>query len=135
MKERTKNAFKKLADLTCKKCEECPKHAEKTGEPMDPYRCCDKMFCQIVEMGLRWKGVPLEKPNVGGIPFMGEKGCVVSPELRPYCTGFVCVPHFKDREFRREYDRTIAEINEDKDGPKMPEIMKALTGQRKRETE
>ena len=124
MKERTKNAFKKLGEITCGKCSTCPV-AEK-------HRCCDKMFCSMVEAALRVKGIPVpEKPNVGGIPFMGEKGCVVPPELRPYCTGFVCAPHFSDRDFRREYDRLIQKIAEDKDAPRMPDIMRGLFAKRK----
>lgn len=126
MKERTKNAFKKLAEITCGKCSSCP-----VGEK---FRCCDKMFCGMVEQSLKAKGITLEKPNVGGIPYMSEKGCVVPPELRPYCTGFVCTPHFTDRNFRREYDRLIEKIGQDPEAPKMPNIMRGMMHYRKKET-
>ncbi len=119
MKERTKNAYKKLAQITCQKCETCP-----TGGLQ--YRCCDTMFCAAVESDLTSQGIMIEKPNIGGLPYMGENGCVVAPELRPYCTGFVCTEQFKDRSFRREYDRTIDKIRQDPDAPLMPDIFKGI---------
>jgi hypothetical protein len=135
MKDRTKNTFKKLADLTCGKCSQCPAMAERDGEPMSEnekkFRCCDKMFCHKVRAYLNHLGIKMEEPNIGGIPFMGEKGCVVPPHLRPYCTGFVCTPHFKDRDFRREYDRLISKIASDPEAPPMPAIMSGLSSRRK----
>lgn len=45
---------------------------------------------------------------------MGEKGCVVPPEHRPFCATFVCPPHLKtDRKFRREYARLRAKVEAD----------------------
>lgn len=85
-------AFKKLSDLCVEACKNC-------NDP-EPYRCCDKMFCNIVAK--TYKG---EQPNIGGLPFMGEKGCVVPPDQRPMCTGFVCPDLLADRGFRREYER------------------------------
>jgi hypothetical protein len=40
---------------------------------------------------------------------MGERGCVVPPEHRPFCTGYVCAPHLADRTFRRKYERLCTE--------------------------
>jgi hypothetical protein len=134
MKDRTKNCFKKLADITGQKCAGCPSMAEKDGTPFSEhekkFRCCDKLFCSKVKSDLTQMGIMIAEPNVGGIPFMGEKGCVVPAHLRPYCSGFVCHPHFKDREFRREYDRLINKITTDPEAPAMPEIMKYLISRR-----
>lgn len=112
MKDSTKNAFKKLCDLTKSKCETCVCEEE--------YRCCDKLFCNAVEKHLSSQGIVIDKPNLGGIPYMGNTGCVVSPELRPMCTGFACNHHFDDRNFRREYHRLVDKINQDETSPKMP---------------
>jgi hypothetical protein len=112
MKEATKTAFAKLGQITQAKCATCPAPTV--------HRCCDKIFCGFVEEMLVEAGEPTPpKPNIGGIPFMGENGCVLSPEQRPFCTGYVCAPHTKDRVFRREYDRLILKINRDPKAPKM----------------
>lgn len=105
MKDSTKNAFKKLSELTLSKCQTCVSP--------DKYRCCDKLFCDAVEKNLIKQNIKIEKPNVENIPYMGEKGCVVPPELRPLCTGFACPDHFDDRKFRREYDRLVEKVNSD----------------------
>jgi hypothetical protein len=120
MKERTRNTFRRLADITGKKCAGCP--------ATDTYRCCDKMFCQLNIMYLNAKKLPIpEQPGVGGIPFMGNTGCVVPPEYRPYCTAYVCPPHFQaDRDFKREYDRLIARFAQDKDAPPMEKIVSGI---------
>jgi hypothetical protein len=116
MKESTKGQFKKLSELTSPKCAQCPGQAQT--------RCCDKMFCDLNKALATGKGYSLpEGPNLAGIPFMGENGCVLSPEQRPYCTGYVCPPHFADREFRRQYDRILEKIARDPEAPPMPEIM------------
>jgi hypothetical protein len=122
MKTCTVNAFQKLANLTRSKCETCP------NTPV--HRCCELVFCKMVEQDFP-KGVTYDKPSVGGIPFMSEKGCVVAPEHRPFCTGFVCFEHFADRGFRREYDRTVSTIQADKDAPLLPKSQlaeKAIRG-------
>jgi len=116
MKERTKNAFKKLFEITSEKCKSCP--------ATESHRCCDKLFCNIVESDLQRLGIFFPKPNVGKIPYMGEKGCIVPPELRPRCTGYICSPFFSDRDFRREYDRLIEKINQDPEVPPMPKVKK-----------
>ena len=85
----------------------------------------------MVSVGLSKQGLEYPKPNVGGIPYMGEKGCVVAPEHRPYCTGFICAPHFQDREFRREYDRLVSKITQDPEAPKLPDIVGNLPIKRK----
>lgn len=106
MKESTVNAFKKMADLTNEKCKTCP--------VTEKYRCCDKMFCAMVAAELKKKGIHIEPTGNPEVPFMGDRGCVVPPEHRPFCSTFVCAPHLEeDRKFRREYCRTRDKIEED----------------------
>ena len=94
--------FEKLSKLTSAACASCPskgfiekKHTE--------FRCCDKMFCDLVEEQLSASNKTYPKPNVGGIPYMSETGCVVKPHDRPQCTGYVCIDHLKNDEFNKEY--------------------------------
>ncbi len=95
----TKEAFTKLSDITKKKCETCV-----VPEKDKQYRCCDRMFCEMVrdnfpdDVSYPWK-------DSHKVPFMGDSGCVVSPEHRPLCSAFVCNSQLKDRKFRREYER------------------------------
>jgi hypothetical protein len=107
MKDNTKKLLNDLSNVMVKKCKDCPSD--------DEFRCCDVLFCGFVEKYLNSKGIFKDKPNVGGIPYMGEKGCVLPPELRPQCTGFSCQENFEDRKFRREYDRLVEKINKDPD--------------------
>lgn len=94
-----KEVFEKLASLTKKKCEVCV-----VPESDKQYRCCDKMFCEVVRMDLPM-GVSYPWQDSHKVPFMGDNGCVVSPEHRPLCSAFVCSSHLEDRKFRREYER------------------------------
>jgi hypothetical protein len=110
MKESTKNAFRKLAVLTGTKCGTCaPASAA-------PYRCCDAIFCEATADELVAAGEALPNaPNIRGMMFMGEHGCVLSPEQRQFCTSYVCPKHLQDRVFRRDYQRLISKINRDPD--------------------
>jgi len=108
LKESTVNAIRKIAELTGPKCASCPGG--------DQYRCCDKMFCSTVKIP---SGIHFDKPNVNGIPYMGEKGCVLPPEYRPMCSTFVCGGHLDDRKFRREYDRLMDKVR--KEFPEYPD--------------
>lgn len=120
MKDRTRTAFNKLGGITGKKCAQCP--------ATEKYRCCDAMFCNLNAAYLRAVKAPeFPMPGVGGIPYMSESGCTIPPAYRPYCTGYVCLPHFTaDRDFRREYDRLIGRIGQDPAAPPMPRIMKSF---------
>jgi hypothetical protein len=102
MKQVTKDRINRLSKFMAPFCEKCP-----SGEE---FRCCDKMFCSFVEEELHQQ---VNKPNVGGIPFMSSLGCVLDPHLRKKCTGFCCEDLLKDRSFRREYEKRIIKINED----------------------
>lgn len=109
MKASTVNTIRRLAAITGERCGRCP--------GVGPDRCCDDAFCQVVEVGLRATG--REVPAATGHPkarFLGPSGCVLPPEFRPGCAGYVC-PSWKvhDRTFRREVERLEARVFADPD--------------------
>lgn len=68
------------------------------------YRCCDKMFCELTKE-LFPPGVEY-KPTGHEIPFMGPNGCIVKPEHRLFCTGFLCPGIKKDYpNIWKEYEK------------------------------
>jgi hypothetical protein len=75
--------FQQMADLTNPECGKC----------LNPYSCCDGMYCHCAEEYARdeW-GIELRPLKTGHptIPFLGENGCVVAPHLRPLCTLHTC---------------------------------------------
>ncbi len=88
----SKTAFDKLAKYTRSICNTCPSHdgfPEQEKPRHAKYRCCDRMFCDAVAADLP-DGVHYQYDAVAAIPFLGPTGCRVSPEHRPYCTGYVC---------------------------------------------
>ena len=106
MRTKTVNCLRKVQKLTQAKCETCPESLE--------HRCCDVMFCRMAEKTAQSLGYnPVETGHK--IPFMGKSGCVIPAEFRPGCSGFVCGHHFKDRTFRRKYNRLDDEIRTDPD--------------------
>ena len=114
MKESAKNALCKVQQLTAAACQKCV-----TDEP---YRCCSTEFCQAVEAGLKAVGKEFPKTSHPTLQYMGEKGCMVPPELRPGCSGYVCISVLeKDRNFRREYERLHKKFQEDETVDKMLE--------------
>lgn len=96
--ERYKKVAQELADLTRPKCMEC-RTAKAT-------RCCAAEHCVVTAMfmvdyaqhpAFRDEIAPLmahyrevDRSDVNVIPFMGEKGCIVPPHLRPNCTAHQC---------------------------------------------
>jgi len=56
----------------------------------DEDRCCVKYSCDRVYKDNASKKVRKLYDARKKIPFMGEHGCLVPPEERPYCTTFVC---------------------------------------------
>lgn len=103
MRERTVNAIRKLQRLTERACATCP--SENHVRPK--YRCCDDAFCGMVESALKAVGRPVpEYTGNSEVRFMGPNGCVVAPEDRPGCSGYVCPSTIaKDRNLRREWTR------------------------------
>ena len=58
-----------------------------------PRSCCSPEYCEMaIEMARQYWDVDLEPLRTGHdrLPFMGEKGCVVAPHLRPLCTLHTC---------------------------------------------
>lgn len=108
MRERVRGRLRRLAVLTNAACAKCP------GE--SPTRCCSAMFCEIVGDTIESNGLPRPAPAPDPIdptvPYLGRGGCVVTPELRPGCTGFVCPDRLRDRTFRREYRRLHAVLED-----------------------
>lgn len=94
---KAKNALYKIADLTEKKCATC--------KGAGRYRCCDKVFCGIIRQELNKIGVVYSWDESKEVPYMGNDGCIVKPEHRSFCVGYVCGEHLRDRKFKREYFR------------------------------
>lgn len=57
-------------------------------EDQKTHRCCDAIFCRLTEMSFP-PDVKYE-PTGHEITFMGKHGCIVKPEHRPFCTGYLC---------------------------------------------
>ncbi len=110
MKESVKNHLIKLHQLTNASCRKCPQS----------YSCCERDFCLAVESGLSAIGTTIQRTTHPTLPFMGPSGCVVPPELRPGCSGYVCTATLKsNRKLRREWahlhtkivgDETVAKL-------------------------
>jgi hypothetical protein len=111
--ESTKNTLCKVAKLTEPYCKQC-------SSP-NQYRCCDRFFCSLATITMKNLGVEPPKETGNAIaPYMGDRGCVVSPEYRPICSGFVCGAHLvKDRKLRREWARLNRKFNEGHDAKVM----------------
>ena len=89
----------------------------------ETYRCCDSVFCAVVDDHLNQVGIKISKTDNPSLPFMGPDGCVVPPELRPFCSTYVCPDRLKgDRKFRREYQRIRAKIEADPESPRFPRL-------------
>lgn len=78
------NPYRKIAAFTNPICRTICRVAENE----EKYRCCDKIFCEMVRKDLP-KGVHYAQTG-HEIPFMGKNGCVVKPEHRPFCAAFLC---------------------------------------------
>lgn len=77
-------AAAKIAAHTVSKCGQC----------RAPYQCCHESHCEVTrQFALEEFGVTLEPTGHPTLPFMGEKGCVVEPYLRPICAVHVCENH------------------------------------------
>lgn len=79
----TRRALRKLSKITAPLCATCPTAG---GEPT---RCCSRDFCEIADKQARLVGHAQDRVN-DAVPFLGPNGCVMPPEYRPGCTGFLC---------------------------------------------
>jgi hypothetical protein len=68
------------------------------------YSCCDAGYCAIAEEWARmvWN-VKLTPISGAKLPFMGEKGCIVPPHLRPLCTVHICEKFLLDQDRSTKY--------------------------------
>lgn len=117
MKEQTVKNLRKLAEITGDKCSSCV--------TMSPTRCCDAFFCSLAKKEMDALGVSIPEVPGSELPYMGPLGCVVPPEYRPGCTGFVCPPHLSDDKFKSEYLDLLDEVRKD---PQIRRVMKETTG-------
>lgn len=74
--------FQKMAELTLPQCQ------HKCNLPLS---CCSAEYCEEAKRYAKedW-GIDLQFTEHPELPFMGEKGCIVPPHLRPLCTLHVC---------------------------------------------
>lgn len=118
MKETTATLIRQVQKLTELKCQTCPTR--------EPYRCCDRTFCDLAEQGAKALGYTPQKTDHPDLPYMGPKGCVIPAEYRPGCSTYVCFHHLEDREFRREYNRKMQKIQADTDFRKALECTREM---------
>ena len=99
----------KLIKLMKRYCGSCETHV---GIKLDQ-RCCDSAFCSITTKNLENLGIKdiyKEKATHKSVTYLGEKGCVVPSEYRPFCSMFACPVLLDIRSFRREYERLSLKI-------------------------
>lgn len=102
------NAFVRMANLTRPVC---------AMECRSPQSCCTPDACENTRTYAASQGVTLQNTGHPRLPFMGETGCSVSPELRPICTVHVCCINdlgFRPgkEEWTEEYFELREEINQ-----------------------
>ena len=56
-----------------------------------PQSCCSPEYCDMTKQWAKeqWDG-EIEPTGHDRLPFMGPKGCIVAPHLRPMCTMHTC---------------------------------------------
>jgi hypothetical protein len=101
--EKLKKLYEEMHELTLPECGKCRR----------PYSCCSKEYCHLVkEYALEAFGVELESTGNEKLPFMGEKGCVVPPYLRPLCTLHTCSICSLGTSKNLEWDAKYFELRE-----------------------
>jgi hypothetical protein len=79
--------YKKIADMTAPICSSgsCEKFRGLKNH------CCSREYCEVTRKFARERyGVRLAETGNDDLPFMGERGCVVAPHLRPVCSIHIC---------------------------------------------
>jgi hypothetical protein len=90
--------FQQMSDHTKDRCGEC-----KGVHPVT--RCCQPEYCDMArDFAQDEFGVKLEPTGHPTLPFMGEKGCVVAPHLRPLCTLHDCAINSRGTTGNGEWD-------------------------------
>lgn len=100
---KTTQAIRRCATITQSLCSTCPG---------DETRCCSALWCAITEAGLLAAGLPVPAhPGRLGVPFLGESGCVVPAENRPFCSTFVCPERLEESpELARQVEKHRARV-------------------------
>jgi hypothetical protein len=88
--------YQKMADITSPLCAsgqgECGQFCSRKS------RCCERRYCLATAAFAKEKyGIDLVPTSNPDLPFMGERGCVVAPHLRPVCTLHVCTVSWADK--------------------------------------
>jgi hypothetical protein len=81
LSDKVKNLFQQMYELTEPECRltcRCPQS------------CCSPEYCDFAEEFAREHGETLQATNHPRLKFMGEKGCIIPPHLRPLCTLHTC---------------------------------------------
>lgn len=98
-----------MAALTAPKC------ATECGPRYGETRCCEPMYCDIVQETLDTHGIKIATTTHPKLKFMGENGCVVPPAYRPVCAIHVCsianMGFDKDPVFTSEYFKLREKIS------------------------
>jgi hypothetical protein len=89
------DAFAELAAHSAPKCGTC----------RAAYACCTAEQCETVrDFAQDTFGIALNDAiGNSNLPFLGAKGCVVPPHLRPLCAVHVCGQHLKDDDWSEKY--------------------------------
>lgn len=115
--EELKEKYRRIADLTLPRCmEQCH----------EPGACCAPRYCDLAEARAIEFGVSLPLQRHGKLKYMGPRGCVVPPHLRPLCAVHVCDYHvIQDKAFAKGYLKLRGEICrvEEASGASWPEGM------------
>ena len=105
IRERLITAYKKMYELTEPECS----HSCRV-----PRSCCSLEYCQMAQEIARehWQ---TEITPFGNGMFLGDKGCVVPPHMRPLCTFHTCAVNslgqkLGDPKWNRRYFRLRAVI-------------------------
>ncbi|MCZ6843227.1 MAG: hypothetical protein O7G32_10405 [SAR324 cluster bacterium] len=87
--------YQEMADLTKPMCmQDCP----------EPGGCCDARYCDAAEARAGEFGVQLPRQRHETLKYMGPRGCVVPPYLRPLCAVHVCEFYvLRKKSFARRY--------------------------------
>lgn len=73
--------YREMSELTAPECARVCKI---------PHSCCSPEYCDMAEEIAAEAGVTLTRTDHPTLKFMGPKGCIVEPHLRPLCTLHTC---------------------------------------------
>lgn len=103
MTPRAAKLIRRMHRLTSRQC-------RRTGCEFD---CCTIDFCGVVRAGLQLMGEEVEPVTREPWSYKGPSGCVVPPELRPGCSGFLCPAAWSSDLARRCHDLYMAAMEDE----------------------